>query len=163
MQGRTCTVVSNSDMQAVSKLLSQKLEPSSAFQHGCTVEFETISGKKGHGIHAEMTSAGFTPTASVSLNLQRQTTPSVIAGRGVPETDLEHYAHPVAHASAWLGESAAPETPALTPVTTDSLLEKVSAMNIKQTTPATNALMAGTLEGISGGAAAIEDVVASNN
>jgi hypothetical protein len=163
MQGRMCTVVSDKDMQAVSKLLSSKLEPSSAFQHGCTIEFETISGKKGKSIHSEMTSAGFTPTASVNLCLQRQTTPSVIAGKGMPPADLEQYAHPAAHASAWLGESAAPETPALTPVTTEGLLEKVSAMNIKQTTPSTNALMAGTLEGVSGGAAAIEDVVASAN
>ena len=72
-KGRNCKVVTAADFAEVKTALQSRLSEKSCLQHGLNFEFETFAADD-RKLHAELTKAGFTPSVTLGVKLNRITT-----------------------------------------------------------------------------------------
>lgn len=137
-QGRNCKVVTASDFADVKSALQSRLSEKSCLQHGLTFDFETFAtdDKK---LHKELTAAGFTPSVTLGVKLNRMTTQEFLAkdmsaGNGMHVTTADMH--------AMLGETmpASAVTEAAMATTPASFAEAIMGLSLKGDTPVVSAV-----------------------
>lgn len=136
MNGRDCTVVTAAHMDTVLTTLGSKLNATSPLKNGLTVSFETMGHFDGKKEYEALTSAGFLPQASITLNFERESTASVMDTTTAADMSASAV-HSLEDAHMWIGEGApAAATMSATAITAADMASRVLQMTLKGETTA---------------------------